>query len=269
MLDRLTSTLFKTFERMVQRRLEFLVKRNRWLPTNQFGFRRGRSSMDFVASVVADVLQGFSHAEVTLALSLDLKGAFNAVLPGVLLRQFADLDAPGRIINFINFFTTRRMLHFFYSDTSPRLCGVVVLQGGVLSPILFNIHLRKLNEIFPVGVRAAMYADDLLYSRHSDPRQSLLHLERTVGALTPWLRGLGLSISIPKFQLCLFTRAPREFSDFVIKVTGVHLQCCDSIKYLGVDLDRRVTWLQNVRYVAGRALRAVGLLRAFPGFLGG
>ena len=61
----LTSTLCKTFERMVQKRLEFLVEKNRWVPANQFGFRRGRSSMDCVASVVGDVLQGFGRAEST------------------------------------------------------------------------------------------------------------------------------------------------------------------------------------------------------------
>ena len=182
----LTSTLCKTFERMVQKRLEFLVEGNRWVPANQFGFRRGRSSMDCVASVVADVLQGFGRAEGTLALALDLKGAFNAVLPGVLLHQLSELEAPGRIINFINFLTTRRMLHFSHEDTSPRLCGVGVPQGGVLSPILFSIHLRRVNEIHPAEVRAAMYADDLLlYSRHSDPQQALANLERAIGSLIP------------------------------------------------------------------------------------
>ena len=51
--------------------------------------------MDCVASVVADVLQGFGRAEGTLALGLDLKGAFNAVLLGVLLHQLSELGAPG------------------------------------------------------------------------------------------------------------------------------------------------------------------------------
>ena len=108
-----------------------------------------------------------------MAQALDLKGAFNAVLPGVLLHQLSELEAPRRIINFVNFLTTRRMLHFSHGDTSPRLCGVGVLQGGVLSPILFSIHLRRVNEIHPAEVRAAMYADDLLlYFRHSDPQQA-------------------------------------------------------------------------------------------------
>ena len=96
-----------------------------------------------------------------------------------------------------------------------------VPQGGVLSPIPFSIHLRSLNEILPAEVRAAVYADDLLlYSRHSDPQQALLHLERAMGSLAPWLRSLGLSISIPKCQMCLSTRAGRDFSGVVLEVDG-------------------------------------------------
>ena len=120
-----------------------------------------------------------------------------------------------------------------------------------------------MNEILPAEVRAAMYADDLLlYSRHSDSQQALLHLERAVGHLTPWLRSLGLMISIPKCQMCLFTRTRRDFSEVVLEDDGVRLRCCDSLKYFGVILDARVTWLQHVKYVVGRALRTVGLLRA-------
>ena len=48
--------------------------------------------MDYVASVVGDVLQGFGRAEGTLAVAPDLKGAFNAVVPGVLLHQLSELE---------------------------------------------------------------------------------------------------------------------------------------------------------------------------------
>ena len=77
--------------------------------------------MDCAASLVADVLQGFGWAEGTLALVMDLKEAFNAVLPGILLHQLSELDVPARIINFVNFLTTRRILKFSHGDTSPRL----------------------------------------------------------------------------------------------------------------------------------------------------
>ena len=259
----LTSTLCKTFERLVQKRLEFLAENSSWIPANQFGFRRGRSSLDCVSCVVTDVLQGFGRAEGTLALALDLKGAFNAVLPGVLVRRLAGLGVPGRIVNFVNFLTTKRVLYFSATDYSLRTCGAGVLQGGVLSPLLFNLHLRGINEVLPADVKASMYADDLLlYTRKADPHLALVHLEETVGLLTPWLRELGLSISIPKCQLCFFTRARSGLHNIVMEVDGCEIRCQDSLKYLGVVLDARLTWTPHIKYIAGKAMRAIGVLRA-------
>ena len=175
-----------------------------WIPPNQYGFHRGRSPLDCVAAVVCDFLAGFGAGQSSFALALDLKGAFNAVLPGELFKQLRDLGLPGRLINFISFLTAKRNLFFSAADTSPRVGGVGVPQGGVLSPILFNLHLRLLNRYLPSDVRAAMYADDLLpYVRGSGAAYTLGMLESAVMSLTPWLGGLGLSISPSKSQLCL------------------------------------------------------------------
>ena len=248
----LTSTFCKTFERLIQKRLEFLAESNSWILRSQFGFRRGRSSMDCVSCVVTDILQGFGQSEGTLALALDRKGVFNAVLPGVLVRQLIELGVPGRIINFVNFLTTRRTLYFSSADDAPRVCGGVVSQWGVLSPLLFNFHLRRLNDVLPKDVRVSMYTDDLLlYTRHGDLHRALERLEGAVGSLTPWLRDFGLSISIPKFQLCFFTR-PRAGSRGVVSdVDGFEIRCQDSLKYLGIILDSRLSWTPHIKYVGG------------------
>ena len=160
----LTPTLCKLYKRLVQRRMEHLAEFGDWILPNQYGFRRGRSSLDCVAAVVCDFLSGFGSGESSYALALDLKGAFNTVLPAELHWQLCDLRLPGRLLNFIEFLTAKRYLSFSLTGPSPRVCGVGVPQGGVLSPILFNLHLRLLNRFLPIDMRAAMYADDLCYS---------------------------------------------------------------------------------------------------------
>ena len=129
----LTPTLCKLFERLVQRRVEQLAEFGDWIPPNQYGFRRGRSSLDCVAAVVCDFLPGFGSGEGSYALALDLKGAFNAVLPAELCRQLCDLRLPGRLLNFISFLTAKRHLFLSSADPSPRVCGVGVSQGGTRS----------------------------------------------------------------------------------------------------------------------------------------
>ena len=95
----------------------------------------------------------------------------------------------------------------------------------MLSPLLFNLHLRGMNEVLPADVRESMYADDLLlYTRQADPHLALARLEEAVGLLTPWLRELGLSISIPKCQLCFFTRDRSGLHNIVMEVDGCEIR---------------------------------------------
>ena len=137
-----------------------------------------------------------------------------------------------------------------------------VPQGGVLSPILFNFHLRLLNEHLPPDVRAAMYADDLLlYVRGSDSARALGLLKSAVESLAPWLGGLGLSVSLPKSQLCVFSRTRRGFGDVSIRVGDLTIPCQPSLKYLGVVMDARLTWVPHIKYIADKAARATNVLR--------
>ena len=97
---------------MVHKRLEHHAEHHNWIPNYQFDFRRCRSAVDAVAMVTTDILQGFGNRESTVAVSVDIKGAFNSVLPGILSGQLGRLGLPGRVHNFINFITARRELSF-------------------------------------------------------------------------------------------------------------------------------------------------------------
>lgn len=135
----LTSSPSKLFERLVQRRLEYLSETNDWLPYFQFGFRRGRSSNDAVAYLVTDIYRSFRQNESVVALALDIKGAFSAVRPDKVIDELMSLGVPSRIINFIGHMIAIKNLHFNRPNENVRVSGVGVPQGGVLSPILFSL----------------------------------------------------------------------------------------------------------------------------------
>ena len=97
------------------------------------------------------------------------------------------------------------------------------------------------------GARTAAYA--------------LSMLESAVMSLTPWLGGLGLSISPSKSQLCVFTRARGGPGDVSVRVGDLLVPCQPSLKYLGVILDARLTWVPHIRYIADKATRATNILK--------
>lgn len=79
---------------------------------------------------------------------LDIKGAFNKVSPLAIYNCLLQLRAHAKIINFVS----------FLSDY--RICGVVDPQGegGILSPLLFNIVLGGIESIIPHDIKWFMFA---------------------------------------------------------------------------------------------------------------
>ena len=107
-----------------------------------------------------------------------------------------------------------------------------------------------------------MYADDLLlYIRGKDSVRALSLLESAMDSLTPWLAGLGLSISIPKCQLCVVTRARRRAGDVSIRAGDTLISFQPTLKYLGVILDSRLTWVPHIKCIADKAIRTTNILR--------
>jgi hypothetical protein len=79
------------------------------------------------------------------------------------------------------------------------LCETV--QESILGPILYAIFVSPLFDLHNL----TNFADDnfkLRWSRHMP--QFIADLERSLEAITKWLRGIGLAVNDSKTKLCLF-----------------------------------------------------------------
>lgn len=116
-------------ERLVNRRLEHFVEHNDLIPQQQFGFRKSRSALDCVTSLVSDIKEGFVLGRETAPIALDIKGAFNALLSGKILERLVSVGVSPRIINFVSHMINNRNLFFQDTDAPSKTCGVGVPQG--------------------------------------------------------------------------------------------------------------------------------------------
>ena len=61
--------------------------------------------------------------------------------------------------------------------------------------------------------------------------------------LSNWLKVNKISQNVVKTELVLFTSSKQELDyDLKIKVNGKRLYGTDSVKYLGIPVDKRLTW---------------------------
>lgn len=78
-------------------------------------------------------------------------------------------------------------------------------QGGVFSPLLFNIYTRAVGSLLPHNFKYAMFADDLLvYTRFDVTQVASEEISATLTVLSEWLSDLGLEVTPGKSYCCFF-----------------------------------------------------------------
>lgn len=102
--------------------------------------------MDLVAAFTHDVeLALASHLQVTVC-TMDVMGAFDALLKRRLLRRMTAQGWPISCLRFIDSFLTNRQVQVRLEGTTTSRYGVDcdTPQGSLLSPVLYMLYLAEL-----------------------------------------------------------------------------------------------------------------------------
>ncbi|XP_076291049.1 uncharacterized protein LOC143214198 [Lasioglossum baleicum] len=176
----LTSCMCKIMERMINNRLLWWCETTNQLPPSQMGFRKGRSSIDNIFNITAYIRTGFVLNQVTAAAFLDVSAAYDNVQWNILLKKLSEIGIPFNTLSFIANWSYCRFA------SSPSFQGVRTIfkglpQGGVLSPLLYNLYVADIFKGIPKEVHISQYADDIaLYSRSSALRDVKISIERAL-----------------------------------------------------------------------------------------
>ena len=133
---------------MIRRRLDWWLERYSYLPRFQFGFRKRKSCSDNLSIFTCSIYSGFISNAYTLALLLDVKGAFDGVDPGTLVHILRDLGLPWQICKFFYNLTSSRSVFFNVGGEiqGPFDALQGVPQGCCCSPSAYNIYTHQLPQ---------------------------------------------------------------------------------------------------------------------------
>ena len=133
-------------------------------------------------------------------------------------------------------------------------------QGSVLAPVLFNIYTND-QPVSP-GTRSFIYADDLGIAAQN---HNIYDIEATLSTalqnLTKYYNDNQLKANPAKTQVSLFHLRNREVGrKLSLTWNGVDLKHCDFPVYLGVTLDRTLSYKQHIEKVKGKVRTRNNLL---------
>ena len=213
------------------------------LSTKQFGFRKHTSTLMAVTVFKETVHYYMSKKSMVYTSFLDLSKAFDRVNYFKLIAKLMQNNIPPSIVHllYVMYCNQNVYVRFNNHNSSSWKIGNGVRQGGILSPLLFNIYINDiLNNISSskigckLGINTAnviAYADDIcILSPSSSGLQQLLN------SLYLQLNELDLKLNENKTVCMVFTPRREGLISYGPKfyINGYHLNIVDHYTYLGV-----------------------------------
>jgi hypothetical protein len=152
----------------------------------QAGFRQFRSTEDQTKYLAQEIKDAFQKKKITLVRWIDLQRAFDKVWTDGLLVKLQRNGIGGTMYKFFLF--NRRALVSTGEATSRKfLQRHGVPKGGVLSPTLFLIFINDLVSDLSRGIKAALYADDLvLWCSEEHATTATYRMQQAADQLSAW-----------------------------------------------------------------------------------
>jgi len=259
----------KLLERLVLGRLNQHLDDSGQRSENQYGFRNGRSTVDAIERVLqaahGAATGAVQHRDICVAVSLDVKNAFNTAPWRRIDAALRASQTPSYLNNIIRSYLDGRKLLVGQSLLSRNVtCGVP--QGSVLGPALWNaFYDRLLDTEMPSGVQLVAFADDLCVlgiARKGEAASTLLNpvLEK----VSDWMTSNGLKLAPAKTEAVVLTRK-NVYDEPELFVEGHAIPIKPSMRYLGVELDTRLSFTKHVQQASLKASQsALAIGRLMP-----
>lgn len=201
-------------------------------------------------------------------LSLDLTSAFDCVWHEGLLYKMIGLNFPPFILKIVRSFLSGRRFSVSIGGTrsAPRTVAAGVPQGAVLSPTLFNVYLHDVP--LPPDGDVAQLADDTAFLASSHRTSAVIRrLQKTSNQFTRYFKRWKVRVNGFKSQATLFTRktATRHAPRSKVTVDGVEVDWGDDLVYLGMILDKRLTFGSHILSKAVKTDKTVKSLYSIIG----
>lgn len=262
----LLSSLSKLFERVIHSRLLHYTETNNLLLDEQFGFRRGHSTVHQLQRVTNSIRQAKAVSKSTVMAFLDIEKAFDNVWQDGLVHKLLRFNFPVYLVKIISDYldgrTSRVSIGNALSDPYPVTAGVP--QGSILGPLLYSLFTSDIPPL-PGGGTLSLFADDSAISYIGRVMRTLVSkLQSGLDAYVSYLSDWKICVNGAKTQAIVFPHRNTERLKPTtnIKVQNSEIEWSKMVRYIGLTLDQKLLFGAHIddRVVKGTVL----LKRLYP-----
>lgn len=134
----------------------------------------------------------------------------------------------------------------------------------MLGPLIFVLFINDLAPRLSSG--KSSFADDLKLFRVVASNLDCAALQSDINELSRWCEENGMNVNIKKCKVISFTRC-RTVLEYDYKIGHIVLEHVDSIRDLGIILDSKLRFTDQVSSVAAKGFAILGYIRRHAAFI--
>ena len=259
----------KILEKLMYVRIIKFIEKHNILYKNQYGFQKGMSTEYAVNALVNNIVKCLENKEVGFCILLDFAKAFDTVNHEILLSKLEHYGIRGTALTWFKSYLSDRMQCTEIGGIRSKLdyikCGVP--QGSILGPLLFLLYINDIvmsSDVF----KFILFADDTsLFYSHKDQNEATKIMNKELSKISHWLAANKLSLNVGKSKLLIFTNQKIKTSGLELFINGERLEEVDFAKYLGVLIDNKLTWKNQIDAINLKLSKGIGLLAKIRHFV--
>lgn len=241
----LLPVISKLFERVLLKRMSPALADRKIIPEHQFGFRQRHGTTEQVHRVYDTIRSALENKEYCSSAFLDIQQAFDRVWHEGLLCKIKTF-LPHTYYTLLNSYLKDRIFQIKDGEETSGFYNITagVPQGSVLGPVLYTIFTADLPET--PNVTIATYADDTaILANSKNPHEASELLQNSLNKVDDWLKKWRMKASASKSVHVTFSLRRGDCSP--VNLGNHPLPHSDTVKYLGMHLDRRLTWKKHLQ----------------------
>ena len=133
-------------------------------------------------------------------------------------------------------------------------------QGSILGPLLFLLYINDLSAVSKCCLNI-MFADDTnIFIAGNDINAVCTQSNDDFGLVQEWLASNKLSLNVKKTHYMVFTPLNKDIKDMDIKINNECIERVYHTKFLGVQLDAKLSWKKHIEYISTKLAKCAGIL---------
>ena len=237
-------------------------------------FEAQHSCQDAITELTSSITKNWENSKSSIAVFIDLSKAFDTLQHEVLFNKLEKYGIRGNALKWFQSYLSDRTMSAKCKIKGDDTCtisekfGVNIgsPQGSCLGPLLFLIFNNDLHHVLTWS-RCILFADDTtIYFSHNNVDFLKWCLSEDLKALSDWFRANKLTLNLQKTVCVHFTDKQLDAGGGIL-LGDVEISFTNNTKFLGVWLDKNLSWKGHTSKLMIKLKRNLSLLREAKKFL--